>query len=80
MHYNYNIFQKIEKPDVLYEEVVEVKERLVLVQEKCEVNFPHHGVVTGKSDLKVKKVFCFTSCARLKTFIAKHEKRRCQAW
>ena len=47
--------QKIKKPEVLYEEVVEVDEKLVLVQEKCGVNYQHHGVVTGKSDVKVKK-------------------------
>lgn len=45
--------QKIEKPEVLYEEVVEVKERLVLVQDKCGISYPHHGVVSGKSDVKV---------------------------
>ena len=38
---------------MLYEEVVEVKERLVLVQEKCGISYSHHGVVAGKSDVKV---------------------------
>lgn len=45
---------KIEMPEVLYEKVVEVKERLVLAQEKCGINYPHHGVVTGASDVKLE--------------------------
>ena len=56
--------QKIDKPDVLYDEVIEVKERLVLVQDKCEISYPHHGVVSGKSDVKVNNN-CHQNCTLL---------------
>lgn len=48
--------QKIEKPEVLYEEVVEVKERLVLAQDSCGISYPHHGIVSGKSEVKVSSL------------------------
>ena len=48
--------QEVVCPEVLYEEVIEVKERLVLVKDKCELNHPHHGVVTGTTGEKVRRV------------------------
>lgn len=52
---------------MLYEDVVEVKERLVLMQEKCEMSDPHHGVVTGKSDVEVshRLWLLWTDCSEL---------------
>lgn len=44
-------------PDILYEEVIEVKERVVLTQENCKISYPHHGNVSGKSDVTVRIVF-----------------------
>ena len=46
---------------MLYEEVVEVKERLVLVQDDCGVSYSHHGIVVGKSDVKVRRAFAHKS-------------------
>lgn len=50
-------YKKIEMPDILYEEVIEVKERVVLTQENCKISYPHHGNVSGKSDVTVRIVF-----------------------
>ena len=42
-------------PDVLYEEVIEVEERVVMKQDKCEIN--HQGpVVTGTTGEKVSEI------------------------
>jgi 5-oxoprolinase (ATP-hydrolysing) len=64
--------QKIEKPEVLYEEVVEVKERVVLVQDDCGISYPHHGVVTGKSDVKVSSAIAhLRACIEIPQIISK---------
>ena len=39
-------------PDVLYEEIVEVKERVVFQQNKCQMN-KQATIVTGKTKEKV---------------------------
>ena len=43
--------QKIEIPDVLYENVIEVKERVVLQQDVCDLGF--ENAVVGKTTEKV---------------------------
>ena len=48
-------FQEIVTPDVLYEEVVEVEERLVLQQEKCRIKL-QKPTVTGTTKEKVGRL------------------------
>ena len=46
------MFQKIEIPDVLYEDIVEVKERVVLHQHNCKLGL-NGNLVTGTTTEKV---------------------------
>ena len=45
-------FQEIVTPEVLYEEVIEVDERLLLKQDKCQLNL-NCQIVTGTTGEKV---------------------------
>lgn len=48
--------QKATCPEVLYDDVIEAKERVVLVQEKSELELPDDSfVVTGGTGEKVKR-------------------------
>ena len=53
--------QKNEVPDVLYECVVEVDERLVLQQDSCELNLDAH-TLTGVTGEKVLTSRAEMSC------------------
>lgn len=48
--------QKATCPEVLYDEVIDVRERVVLVQEKSEIEMPHESfLVTARTGEKVKE-------------------------
>ena len=50
--------QEIKTPDMLYEEVIEVEERVVLQQDKCQLKRKVHTVAVGTTS---EKVGTFTS-------------------
>ena len=56
------ILQEIVTPDVLYDEVIEVEERVVLQQERCEIK-QDCPVVTGTTNEKAR---CHHSLIELK--------------
>ena len=50
------LFQKATCPEVLYDEVIEVRERVVLVQERSEIQPPDDSfLVTSSTGEKVKR-------------------------
>jgi len=49
-------YQKATCPEVLYDEVIEVKERVVLVQERSEIKLPDESfLVTASTGEKVSR-------------------------
>ena len=59
MNINVLLLQEIVCPSQLYDEVIEVEERLVLQQENCQMQMSC-PVVTGTTKEKVQFVFCRT--------------------
>ena len=53
-HLYLSCYQKATCPEVLYDEVIEVRERVVLVQEKSEIELPDESfLVTASTGEKV---------------------------
>ncbi len=55
--------QEMSMPEVLYEEVLEVEERVVLKQDECQLNLPE-PLVQGMTGEKVCKIY-FCHCSNI---------------